>query len=71
MMTRSMELLPYHERPKKSRLFCQETRRQKGDVIEGYTIKQGMDNVHRELLFTESRHATTRGHPQKISGREV
>ena len=67
-MIKGLECLPYEGRLHQLGLFSLEKRRLRGDVIEVYKIRQGMENVDRETFFSLSQNTRTPGHPMKLIG---
>ena len=63
-----MEHLSYEGRLHQLGLFSLEKRRLRGDMIEVYKIRHGMENVDRETFFSLSQNSRTRGHPMKLIG---
>eukprot|EP00061_Rhincodon_typus_P015981 g43948.t1 len=61
-MLPGLEGLTYSERLNRLGLFSLEHRRLRGDLIEVYKIKKGMDRVYRQGLFPGVWESKTKGH---------
>ena len=62
------EHFPYEGRLHQLGLFSLEKRRLRGDMIQGYKIMHGMENVDRETFFPLSQNTRIQAHPMKLIG---
>ena len=58
--------LSYEERLKECGLTTLETRRLRGDQIEGFKILNGYESIDRNMFFSLKKDSRTRGHEVKL-----